>query len=289
MLVSNLTATSALLNTSVFTYDEVRATRLVALSGIAYCCGTLGHGVRNWDCHACAGFAGVQASAFSSTGLYAQSGFVAYDPHDGPEGSLVVALTGTDPLKIAEWIDDIDTVSVQYPACAGCKVHQGFYENYKSVHADMRVLIDGFAAEHPRAPLWVTGHSLGAAVAYHAAVDLMQGAHARRLRGVYTYGQPRVGNSNFASWTAQLLGAVPVFRVTHRQDPVPHLPLEAMGFAHVPREVYYAGASKVGPAQGGAAISRQGGAAGAGRGWPRLGDIRHAMSMEYTMGRQLWW
>ena len=29
------------------------------------------------------------------------------------------------------------------------------------------------------------------------------------------------------------------FRVTHGFDPVPHLPLEAMGFHHVATEVYY--------------------------------------------------
>ena len=33
---------------------------------------------------------------------------------------------------------------------------------------------------------------------------------------------------------------VPAFRVTHYKDPVPHLPLEAMGFHHTAREVYYA-------------------------------------------------
>ena len=29
------------------------------------------------------------------------------------------------------------------------------------------------------------------------------------------------------------------FRVTHGRDPVPHLPLEAMGFKHTLREVFY--------------------------------------------------
>jgi len=29
------------------------------------------------------------------------------------------------------------------------------------------------------------------------------------------------------------------FRITHHKDPVPHLPLESMGFNHLNTEVYY--------------------------------------------------
>lgn len=34
-------------------------------------------------------------------------------------------------------------------------------------------------------------------------------------------------------------GQVTYFRITHWRDPVPHLPLEAMGFEHDPTEVWY--------------------------------------------------
>ena len=83
-------------------YNAVRASRMVQLSGIAYCCGTLGHGVDMWDCHTCKEFPDVQATSFSAKGFSDQNGFVSYDPHDGA-GSINVVFTGTDPLKIKEW------------------------------------------------------------------------------------------------------------------------------------------------------------------------------------------
>lgn len=54
---------------------------------------------------------------------------------------------------------------------------------------------------------------------------------------VYTFGQPRVGDTNFAKYYDSL---VPInYRITHSHDPVPHLPLEDMGFWHVATEVFY--------------------------------------------------
>lgn len=32
---------------------------------------------------------------------------------------------------------------------------------------------------------------------------------------------------------------VPIFRLVHHRDPVPHLPLEAWGYHHPPTEVFY--------------------------------------------------
>jgi hypothetical protein len=101
----------------------------------------------------------------------------------------------------------------------------------------MSTLLDSAAVEHPKSPVYITGHSLGAAIALHAAVEVAGGSHASRFAGMYTFGQPRVGNSAFATWAASTLGRSPHFRVTHRRDPVPHLPLEVMGFRHPEREV----------------------------------------------------
>ena len=50
----------------------------------------------------------------------------------------------------------------------------------------------------------------------------------------YTFGQPRVGNVAYADYFKSIL---PEYRVVHYADIVPHLPLEAMGFHHVPTEV----------------------------------------------------
>ena len=60
---------------------------------------------------------------------------------------------------------------------------------------------------------------------------------AGQHRGVYTYGQPRVGNKQFAHFYNT--GKHVSWRVTHWHDSVPHLPLEWQGFWHTATEVFY--------------------------------------------------
>ena len=63
----------------------------------------------------------------------------------------------------------------------------------------------------PTAKVFVTGHSLGAALAALCAAEL--GANRNSLgisiEGVYTYGQPRVGNANFAAFYSNGAGFLP--------------------------------------------------------------------------------
>ncbi len=56
------------------------------------------------------------------------------------------------------------------------------------------------AARHPGAPLYAIGHSMGAAMATIAALDLKFKANLSDVRLV-TFGSPRVGNDVFARFT----------------------------------------------------------------------------------------
>jgi len=81
-------------------------------------------------------------------------------------------------------------------------------------------------ATYPMAPVIVTGHSLGAATATLVLAYLF--ANEKVLLPmdrlfIYTFGQPRVGDSNFASWYNDLCGGRH-FRVIHYNDIVPHVP-----------------------------------------------------------------
>ena len=51
----------------------------------------------------------------------------------------------------------------------------------------------------------------------------------------YTYGQPRVGNLALADY---MTNQGNLWRVTHSNDIVPRLPLEAMGYAHASPEYW---------------------------------------------------
>ena len=71
--------------------------------------------------------------------------------------------------------------------------------------------------------VWVTGHSLGGAIASLASTIILHESRTSKANlYMYTFGQPRVGDYNYALAHDRL---VPIsFRVTHYRDPVVHLP-----------------------------------------------------------------
>ncbi len=147
---------------------------------------------------------------------------------------------GTEPLSLTDWIKDDLEFAKMKPAdfvnCDNCRVHEGFYDSYMDLKPGIMRAFEqlGVAAG---SSVWVTGHSLGAAMASIAMFDLH--GYGYNIQQSYTFGQPRVGDSAYYSAFKAQLGAAGEFRVVHNCDPVPHLPLEAMGFHHVPTEVWY--------------------------------------------------
>lgn len=104
-------------------------------------------------------------------------------------------------------------------------VHRGFFLSFD-------VLWPEIATELERldGPLYITGHSLGGAMAVLAGRRLMDEQKEGwfkelSLRGVYTYGQPMVGNDTFRRACEQL----PLFRHVYENDVVPRLPPTGMG------------------------------------------------------------
>merc|ERR1712146_444070 len=93
--------------------------------------------------------------------------------------------------------------------------------------------------QYPSATLFVTGHSLGAAVALIAAYSLHFDL-GFEVGGAYTYGSPRVGNQQLTSFIGgkSAPAGFPTWRITHGRDPVPHLPPRWVGFEHVSTEVF---------------------------------------------------
>jgi pimeloyl-ACP methyl ester carboxylesterase len=82
-----------------------------------------------------------------------------------------------------------------------------------------------------------TGHSLGAAMAQIAALDLSETFASANVSSV-TYGTPRTGNYDWQQyWATTLKGQTG--RIVHYHDIVPHLPPEALLFHHTPNEAWY--------------------------------------------------
>jgi triacylglycerol lipase len=100
-------------------------------------------------------------------------------------------------------------------------LHSGFHAAYNAVRMDLHNHLNAHVA--PKGiPLWITGHSLGGALARIAAMNLLDSGIATP-RGVYTFGQPRTGNAAFIRECAAKLNGL-TFRYVHAEDIVPRVP-----------------------------------------------------------------
>lgn len=166
-------------------------------------------------------------------------GFVGWSP---VINGAVVAFRGTDSRSIHNWVHNMKTWRTDLNltlagAPSGALVHGGFYESYNSsgLANDVSRSIRDVLWRHPGAPVYCAGHSLGAALATIAALDLRKVVGIEDVR-LYTFGSPRVGNYVFARWFETIV--TEHWRFTHNRDIVPSVAPTYMGFWHVSREVW---------------------------------------------------
>jgi hypothetical protein len=144
------------------------------------------------------------------------------------EPYAVVAFRGTEGDETNDIAADLNIARAQSPI--GGRVHEGFARALGEVDA---LLTDRLNALPAGTRLFVTGHSLGGAL---ANVFLARAFVLRPdLRyALYTFGSPRVGQSDFAvqleSTAADL--KVPLLRFHNGADPVATKPLEIFGWDH---------------------------------------------------------
>jgi hypothetical protein len=134
----------------------------------------------------------------------------------------VLVFRGTEPPRLAEdFLTDVKLKLVPWPQ--GGHAAEGFTAAFLDVWNDiLKVLRDGVTR-----PLFVTGHSLGGALATLAASRLR--AEGIAARATYTFGCPRVGDAEFARSVAGL----PLFRVVNDRDIVARVPTIAhFGYLH---------------------------------------------------------
>ena len=96
---------------------------------------------------------------------------------------------------------------------------RGFEKLWPSMGSKVKDLI----RKYQSSKIWVTGHSLGGAMASMASAWLRYYNVASRDKIVsYTFGMPRVGNYDYALQHDQLVSNS--WRVVNKDDAVPHLP-----------------------------------------------------------------
>ncbi len=124
----------------------------------------------------------------------------------GGEMFGVLVFRGTS--NFGDWLSNLKTLPADWPE--GGLVHRGFMEALDKVWGE----VEGCIAAIDR-PMFYTGHSMGGALATLAA-----SRSPRPPSAVYTFGSPRVGNSDFVA----TLRNMPVYRVVNDCDIVPTVP-----------------------------------------------------------------
>lgn len=105
------------------------------------------------------------------------------------------------------------------------KIHVGFSQGYSSIAKK----IEKSLARIGRIPIYITGHSLGGALATIATQYLEANPRFEfQMAACYTFGSPRVGN---ADYDPNLKTSI--FRIVNTTDIVTVVPLLTMGFVHV--------------------------------------------------------
>jgi len=160
-------------------------------------------------------------------------------------GRRYLAFRGTQTNKPIDWIRDAQFLPRQGEY--GAKVHSGFYTALDEVWDDVSAALAGTD------PVVLTGHSLGAALATLAAARLEDSGQS--IEGVFTFGQPRTGQREFATEFNRRLGAI-TYRFINHIDLVTRVPLLIQGYRHVGRRMYFDASGTFYPDAGGWRIAR---------------------------------
>jgi len=174
--------------------------------------------------------------------------FIAYDDYN-----ILVSFRGTETINPRDWATDVAVTlksflprnlggaSVFDPPATKPLGHSGFmgalglYSTGEVVTAFGHihdVLADLLSEKHRK--IWVTGHSLGAALASVFVGQLLveNGELARNISGLYTYGQPRSGDVPYCKLFVDLEVSGKVWRIVNKNDIVPRVPTKGLGYFH---------------------------------------------------------
>ena len=132
---------------------------------------------------------------------------------------VLIACRGTEPTALNDVLADLKMFPV--PHHKGGRVHRGFYAEYDKVIPGIKEAL----AKHDKKgtkTVWVTGHSLGGAMAVLVAAELQP------TGGLHTFGQPRVGNAEFL----KCLDGIKYYRYRNNNDIVTAVPPTWLFFRH---------------------------------------------------------
>lgn len=154
----------------------------------------------------------------------AATGTQGYGASRSVDGLYVLAFRGTEPTQLTDIDTDLEFSLTDWTEKAG-RVHKGFASAARSIFVPVNEWLEQTRAARRR--LFVTGHSLGAAIATLYASVIAPDK-------LVTIGSPRVGDADFVA----TLTGIDMTRLVDCCDVVTELPPEVGGYVHAGDAAY---------------------------------------------------
>jgi hypothetical protein len=164
------------------------------------------------------GYDALQGSDLVSAFCGAVAEVEGYTAVRGEQKQLIVVFAGTSASAQARY--NLDARLVRYPIGNKCTVHAGFWKMYNGIRSVALEAMTKAFGEYTVEEIVFTGHSLGAAMCYLLALDIMtnRGDHSSSFLPtslplkLALFGSPRVGN---LALSLHWQNAVMVYRTRH--------------------------------------------------------------------------
>ncbi len=103
------------------------------------------------------------------------------------------------------------------------RVHKGFYNAFAQRRPEIEADIEAIESQPIKKPIYITGHSLGGALAQIATAAFT----SDQIAACYTFGSPRPGDPDFDRFVKP-----PHYRITSGADIIPFIPFFVLGYRH---------------------------------------------------------
>ena len=159
--------------------------------------------------------------------IFYDLGFPTYKflDNDGAQGhiaasetEIIITCRGTEPTKLNDLLADLNTIPKRHGIGW---VHEGFRIEARKLYP----MALEFVKANPNKKIWVTGHSLGAAMSLYITQELEYLGY--KYITLFNYGQPRLGNKDYVDSIKSVH-----YRFVNCNDFVTHVPPAAMMFKH---------------------------------------------------------
>jgi hypothetical protein len=183
--------------------------------------------INSWNCPVCNDENKLEKIQYIQNNDQNLSGFIGYR-----DGKIVISFKGIDGFASLAKEFNPTTVDMQLNNGQTAQVHSEFYSACQSIISNVVSSLETVKNEYPDASVYLTGHSLGGAVALLASIELeSRGIVGWDKLNVYTFGQPRVGDQVFADFLNSRSGAT-FLRITNKFDMIPSLPPRLLSYTH---------------------------------------------------------